>query len=90
MDAMTNPRSWVEGFRFYELLMVMVDKKKFGSWAYIIGCYEELRVLDDMNNLGFHKLHPLDAMNSSGLRMIWTILGHEPMSLNDMNSLSYG
>ena len=57
------------------------------SWAYNFGCYEELRVLDDMNDLIFPELSPLDAMKSSGLRMTWMILGHEPMALNDMNSL---
>ena len=58
-----------------------------GSWSYNFGGYDELRVLDDKNDLGFCELSPLDAMNSSELRMIWTILGGEPMALNDMNIL---
>ena len=54
---------------------------------YNFGCYEELSVLDEMNDSGFCELSPLDAMNNSGLMMILMILGHEPMALNDMNSL---
>ena len=38
--AMNNPRLWAQGFRFYELLMVMVDKKKFRSWAQGFKFYE--------------------------------------------------
>ena len=57
------------------------------SWAYNFGCYEELKVLDDMNDLGFHELNPLDAMNNLRLRMIWMIFGREPIALSDMNNL---
>ena len=42
----------------------------FGSRAYNFGFYEELSVLDDMNDFGFCELSPLDAMNNSGLRTI--------------------
>ena len=49
-------------------------------------CYEQLRVMDDMNNLGSYELRPLDSMNNIGLRMIQIILGHEPMILNVMNN----
>ena len=43
--------------------------------------------MDDMNDSGFRELSPLDAMNNLGLRVIWTILGHEPIALDDMNNL---
>ena len=65
----------------------MDDPSYSRSWAYNFGCYEELKVLDDMNSSRFYELSPLDAMNTSELRMIWTILGRKPMALNDMNSL---
>ena len=54
------------------------------SWAQGFKYYEQLKVMDDMNNSGSCELRPLDAMNN--LRMIWTILGHEHMSLNVMNN----
>ena len=38
-----------------------------------------------MNDMGSREITPLDAMNSWGLRMIWTILGREPMALTAMN-----
>ena len=50
------------------------------------GCYEHLTVVDDMNNSVSYDLRPPDAMNSLGLRIISMILGHEPMSPNDMNN----
>ena len=31
MDAINNPRSGAQGFRWYELLIIMVDKEKFRS-----------------------------------------------------------
>ena len=49
-------------------------------------CYEQLRVVDDMNDLGSYEPRPLDAMNNLGFEMIQTILGREPMSLNVMNN----
>ena len=42
--------------------------------------------MDDVNNLGSCELRPLDAMNNLGIRMISTILGHEPMNFNIMNN----
>ena len=56
------------------------------SWAHDFGCYELLRVMDDMNDFRSCKLKPLSAMNSSWLLMIWMILGHEPKALNVMNN----
>ena len=43
--------------------------------------------MDDMNNSVSYELRPLDAMNNIGLKMIYMILGHEPMILNAMNNL---
>ena len=50
-------------------------------------CYEQLRVVDDMNDLGSRELRPLDAMNNSELWIIWTIPYREPKALNVMNTL---
>ena len=33
-------------------------------WAQGSRCYEQLKVVNDMNNLGSRELSPLDAMNS--------------------------
>ena len=43
--------------------------------------------MDDMNDSISHPLRPPDAMNSSGLRIISMILGHEIMSPNAINNL---
>ena len=51
--------------------------KESGSWAQGFKRYEQLRVINDMNDLGLHELRPIDAMNRSRLWMIWTILCHE-------------
>ena len=59
----------------------------FGSWAQGSKCYEKLIVMDDMNNSGSYELRPLDAKNNLEIRMIWTILDHEPKRLNVMNIL---
>ena len=40
-------------------------------------CYKQLRVVDDMNDLGSYELQFVDALNSSRLRMIWMIFGRE-------------
>ena len=48
------------------------------------GRYEHFIIVDDMNDSKSHDLKPLNAMNNLGLRMIWMILGHEPMTLNVM------
>ena len=42
--------------------------------------------MDDMNDLESYELRPLDAINNSGLWMIWLILGREPMVPNSMNN----
>ena len=47
--------------------------------------YDQLRVVDDMNESGSKELRPLDAMTSSRLWMILMILGCEPIALNAMN-----
>ena len=61
--------------------------KDFKSCALGSRCYEQLRVVNDMNYSGSRDLRPLDAMNNSRLRMIWTILGCAFMTLNAKNSL---
>ena len=57
------------------------------SWAQGYGCYEQLNILDGINDLGSHELTPLDAMKNLRLRMILMILCPNPMTLNAMNSL---
>ena len=49
-------------------------------------CYEQLRVVDDINDLGSYELQSLDSLNNSRLRIIWTIFGRKPMTLNVMNN----
>ena len=58
----------------------------FGSWAQDPRCYEHLIIMDDMNVSRSCDLRPLDAMSNLGLRMIWMILGREPIALNAMKS----
>ena len=48
-------------------------------------CYEQLRVVDDMNDLGSHDLRALDAMDSLGLWMTRITPGCELKALNAMN-----
>ena len=84
---MNDFRSWDEGSEFYEQLKVIVDMKDFELYAPSTRCYEQLKILDDMNDLGSHDLRPLDDMNNSSLKKIWTILGCKPMTLNAKNNL---
>ena len=58
----------------------------YRSWAQGSGWYEQLKVVNDMNDLGSRELKPLDVMNNSGLWMIWKILGHELEALETMNN----
>ena len=87
VDDMNNSRSWAAGSRCYEQLKVVVDMKDFELGAIGSRCYEQLGVVDDMNDLRSRDLRPLDAMNNSRLRMIWTILSCKLMTLNDKNIL---
>ena len=52
MDAMNNPKSWAQGFKCYELLMVMIEKKKFRSWAQVSRFYKQLWIMDDTSYSG--------------------------------------
>ena len=56
-------------------------------WAQGSRFYEQLKVVDDMNNSWSYELKPLDAMNDLGLWKIWMILGCEHQALNAMNTL---
>ena len=67
-------------------LRIVANMNNFGSWTQGSKCYEQLIIMDDMNNSISQYLRPPDAMNSSGLRIISMILGREPMSLNAMNN----
>ena len=64
----------------------MDDMNNYGSWTQGSRCYEQLTIVDDMNDSISLDLRPPDAMNNSGLRIISMILSHEPMSPNAMNN----
>ena len=49
--------------RFNEQLKVVVGVKGSRSCAHNFRSYEQLKVMDDMNDLGSHDLSPLDFMN---------------------------
>ena len=85
MVDMNDFESWAQGSWCYEYLMVIGDMSYFGSWSPDSGCYEQLMVVDNMNESRSHEIKPLDAKENLGLWMIWKIISHEPMSLNDMN-----
>ena len=53
-------------------------------------CYKQLRVMDDMNDLGSLELRSIDVLYISRLRMIRTIFGCEPMTLNVMKTRGCG
>ena len=57
----------------------------FVSYAQGSRFYDQLRVVDDMNDLRSSDLRPLDAMTISRLWMNGMILGHEPIALNAIN-----
>ena len=63
--------------KFYEQLKAVNDINYSSSWAEGYGCYEQLSIMDDMNELGSHEVKPLDAMYNSNLLMIWIYLLHE-------------
>ena len=48
--------------------------------------YEQVRVVDDMNNSRLRDLRPLDAMYSSTLWMMSIILSLNPKVLNVINN----
>ena len=56
LDAMNKSRLWMISY--------------FRSCDQGSECYEQLRVVDDMNDSRSHELKPLDSMNSSRLWMI--------------------
>ena len=63
----------------------MVDINDSTLSAQGFGCYEQHRVLGDMNDLGFHDLKPLDTKNISRLWMIWPVLCHELRVMDYLN-----
>ena len=63
----------------------MDDMCHSGSWAQGYGCFEQLSIVNDMNDLIFCELRPLDVMSTLGLWMIWMILCHELRVVDDMN-----
>ena len=65
----------------------MVDFRNLGSSTEGFRWCDDVRVMDDMNNLRSYELRPLDTMNNSRLWMIWTILHHTLKQLDAMNNL---
>ena len=66
-------------------LKVMDNMCHSRSRAQGYGCFEQLSIVNDMNDLISSKLRPLDALSSLGLWMIWMILRHELRVLDVMN-----
>ena len=86
VDDMNDSWSWAtQGFGWHEWWKVMSS----GLWMLWIThgsrFYEQIRVMDHMNDLGSREFKPLDAMNSSGLWKTWTTPGREIMALDAMN-----
>ena len=54
------------------------------SWTQGPICYEQLNIVDDMNESGC-ELRALDFMKSSGPQKILMTEGHELWALDDMN-----
>ena len=54
----------------------MEDMNDSVSWAQGSKCYEQLKVVDNMNNSRSHELKLLDFKNGSLFWKIWMILGH--------------
>ena len=79
-------RSWAQGSRCYEQLRVVDDMNDSGLSSRLKMLWIT-QGLDDKNNSRSRELRPLDSMNTSRLRMIWTILGRELKALDAMNSL---
>ena len=80
--------TWTTSSHKHKALDIMnnsIDMKDSSSWAQGSRSSEQLRVVDDMNDLGSYELKPLVAMNRWGLWMLWAILHHEVKPLDAMN-----
>ena len=92
LDVMNNSNLWMTGMTpDHELraLDVMNNSRLWlicTLWAHGFGCYELLKVVDDMNDLRSYKLKPLGALHSSWLWMIWTTPGRVLRNLDTMNN----
>ena len=58
---------------------------QFGSCAQVYGCFQQLSIVNDMNDFISHELRPLEALSRLGLWMIWMILRHELRVVDGMN-----
>ena len=65
----------------YEQVKALYDTCYSESWAQGCRCFEQLNIMDDMNDLGSRELRP----SSSGLYMIWMIQHHDLRVVDDMN-----
>ena len=86
LDAMNNIRLRIIQMILGHKPMIQNAMNNSGFWITWMTPGHKLKVLDDMNNSRSLNLKPLDAMNNSRLRMTWTILCYEPLTLNAMNS----
>ena len=84
--VMNDSWSSTQGSSCYEQLRVVVDMNNSMLSTQGSRCYKQLRVVDNMNHLASRKLRSLDYFNSLRVRMIRTIFGREPMTLNVMNN----
>ena len=82
---MNNFGLYAYGSRCDEQLKAMDDTCHSLSWAQGYGCFEQLRIVNDMNDLISCELRSLDVMSSLELWMIWMILCHELRVVDDMN-----
>ena len=90
LHDLNSSRLWMTWTTSGSELKALVELKDSELWAQGSRYYEQLRFVDDMNNLGSCELRPLDSMNSLGLWMTWTTLGHEHKALDAFNNLGYG
>ena len=72
LDAMNKSRLW--------MICATLSRELLGH-----GCFEQLNITNDMNNLVSRELRPLNAMNSSGMWMIRMILYHERRVVEELN-----
>ena len=66
-------------------LKVVNDKSYSRSWAKGYGCYEQLSIMDDMNDSRSCEVKPIDAKYNSKLWMIWICVLRELKVMDDMN-----
>ena len=69
--------------------MLVDDMSSSWSWVEVSKCYELVRIVDDMNDLGSWTKGYIYATNILGLWLTWTTPGHELRALDAKNSLGF-